>query len=167
MFKLGYQVFILMSMLAGFTITLVSGAKNSWKKILFLAGVLPMLFLVSIYPNFAVRSYFEELRNYRGLYGLNWMQTRYSADLAAIDWLNTNIPDGQQPVILEASGDSYTEYTRISTFTGLPTVAGWVVHEWLWRGSYEPIAARAEEVTQIASHQHGVGQQKQRPKNDR
>lgn len=149
MFKLGYQVFILMSMLSGFTVTLVLGAKASWKKSLFLAGVLPMLFLVSIYPNFAVRSYFEELKYYRGLYGLNWMQTRYEADLAAINWINTNIPDGQQPVVLEAVGDSYTEYARISTFTGLPTVAGWIVHEWLWRGSYDPIAARAEEVRQV------------------
>ena len=41
-----------------------------------------------------------------------------------------------QPVILEAQGDSYTDYARVSANTGLPTVLGWTVHEWLWRGSY-------------------------------
>jgi len=31
----------------------------------------------------------------------------------------------------------------------VPTVAGWMVHEWLWRGSYDPIAKRAEEVKTV------------------
>ena len=149
MFKLGYQVFMLMSILAGYTIVQMLRAHSSMLKKVFLLGVAPLVFLVSIYPNFGVRSYFEELKTYRGLYGLNWMANKLPDDLAAVNWLNANIPDSQQPVVLEANGDSYTEYERISAFTGLPTVAGWVVHEWLWRGGYEPIAARAEEVRQV------------------
>ena len=39
-----------------------------------------------------------------------------------------------QPVVLEANGDSYSDYERVSAMTGLPTVLGWYVHEWLWRG---------------------------------
>ena len=38
-------------------------------------------------------------------------------------------------IILEANGESYTYANRISTFTGLATVLGWKVHEWLWRSA--------------------------------
>lgn len=54
-----------------------------------------------------------------------------------------------QPVILEAQGDSYTDYERISAYTGLPTVAGWWVHEWLWRGSPEIVGTRIPDVIAI------------------
>ena len=33
--------------------------------------------------------------------------------------------------------------------TGLPTVEGWIVHEWLWRGGYDEPGARASDVAQI------------------
>ena len=36
-------------------------------------------------------------------------------------------------VVLEASGDPYSDYARIATHTGLPTVLGWANHEGLWR----------------------------------
>lgn len=55
----------------------------------------------------------------------------------------------RSPVILEADGDSYTDYGRISVFSGLPTVIGWGVHEWLWRGSYDVVAPRKEEVREL------------------
>ncbi|MCX8008496.1 MAG: DUF2298 domain-containing protein [Patescibacteria group bacterium] len=53
------------------------------------------------------------------------------------------------PVIVEAHGDSYTDYNRISAFAGVPTIIGWGVHEWLWRGTYDVVAPRTEEVTAI------------------
>lgn len=58
-----------------------------------------------------------------------------AADVSAIKWLNDNIEG--QPVVLESFGDSYTDYGRISAFTGLPTIIGWQTHEWLWRTSEE------------------------------
>jgi uncharacterized membrane protein len=147
MFKLGYQVFIMMSMVAGYTIVnLINQKGKSLVTKIFLVGLVPLVGLVSIYPYFSVRSYFNSLKDYQGLYGLNWFKEKYPDDFAAVNWFNTNVPDGQQPVILEAAGDSYTDYDRISAFTGLPTVAGWAVHEWLWRGSYEPIGARGGDV---------------------
>ena len=51
--------------------------------------------------------------------------------------------------MLEAVGDSYTTFNQISMATGLPTIEGWVVHEWLWRGGYEQPGARADEVQKI------------------
>lgn len=37
----------------------------------------------------------------------------------------------------------------MSAFTGFPTVAGWWVHEWLWRGSSDAVGNRIPEVTDI------------------
>jgi YYY domain-containing protein len=47
-------------------------------------------------------------------------------DAALIDWINTYV-DGT-PVVLEAHGASYREYTRIAMHTGVPTVLGWEHH---------------------------------------
>ncbi len=52
-------------------------------------------------------------------------------DYKAIHWLNEHIQG--DPVIVEASGNDYSYSSRISTFTGLPTLMGWVGHEVQWR----------------------------------
>ena len=43
---------------------------------------------------------------------------------------------------MEANGDSYSDYERVSAMTGLPTILGWYVHEWLWRGGTEELNQR-------------------------
>jgi Uncharacterized membrane protein len=52
-------------------------------------------------------------------------------DYKAIRWLNAHITGA--PVIVEALGDDYRYNGRVSTFTGLPTLMGWVGHEEQWR----------------------------------
>ena len=99
-----------------------------------------------IYPYFAIKSYYG-LKEYRSLYGLNFLKTEYPDNYAAVNWINSHISG--QPVMLEASGDSYTTFNQISASTGLPTVEGWIVHEWLWRGGYDQPAARAADVQKI------------------
>ena len=116
------------------------------RKKLFLVFLLPQLFLVSIYPIFSVRSYFNSLRDYKGIYGLTWLQDEYPDDYAAINWLNAQ---SGRAVLVEADGDSYTDYNHFSAFTGMPTIVGWAVHEWLGRGGYEFVAPRREEVRLI------------------
>ncbi len=71
----------------------------------------------------------------------------YQHYIIDIQYIKKNISG--QPVILEAQGDSYTDYARISANTGLPTVLGWTVHEWLWRGSYDVPAPRIAEVKNV------------------
>jgi uncharacterized membrane protein len=57
------------------------------------------------------------------------------------------------PVVLEASGGAYSEFARISTQTGFPTVLGWDQHERLWRGAgIEPeVTARQRDIDAIYS----------------
>ena len=122
------------------TLALIAGA------VVTLLAVLPFW-----YPLSATRHWLDNwsISNYRGLDGTVQLASKNSAqipdmageeaggelyhDYMAIQWFNETIED--QPVILEAYGDSYTDYNRISAYTGLPTVLGWQTHEWLWRTS--------------------------------
>jgi YYY domain-containing protein len=164
MFKLGYQAFIMLSIVSGYTIVRILLSKGTtilfrFAKIVFFVVLAPQLFLVSIYPLFSVRSYFNSLLEYKGLYGLTWLQSKYPDDYNAIMWLNNGSQKSLSAqageienlksnsiVIVEADGDSYTDYARFSAFTGFPTIIGWPVHEWLWRGSYDIVAPRREDV---------------------
>jgi uncharacterized membrane protein len=67
-----------------------------------------------------------------GLNGLAWMQRDAPGDRAAVEWLRAHAVDGA--VLAEATGNAYTDYSRIGGATGLPTVLGWDNHEGLWRG---------------------------------
>lgn len=140
---------------------------------------LPAIFIVVIgfYPFFAYRDYYQlknvffevltqrihffnlefnlpvsfkllpHLDKYQGLDGLLWLKQKYPNDYAAMMWLNQYVPG--RPVIAEAVGESYTDFARVSTFTGLPTILGWRVHEWLWRGGFDIPSQRTEEVRLI------------------
>src|SRR5258706_5026574 len=72
----------------------------------------------------------------------NTMPEKYGA----IKFLRENA-DGKN--MIEAVGDSYTNLNAVSAFSGVPTVEGWRVHEWLWRGGYDPVAARESEVREF------------------
>ncbi len=141
MFKLVYEAFILYSLVAGFV--LIRLRDKIVYKLLFM-----LVFIIHlIYPYFAIKSYYGDLKTYKGLYGFNFIKDRYPDNFAAIEWIQKNIPG--QPVMLEAVGDSYTDYNQVSMSTGLPTVEGWIVHEWLWRDGYDKPAARQADVLKM------------------
>ncbi len=53
-------------------------------------------------------------------------------------------------MILEAPGDEYNAgMSRISTWTGLPTVVGWTGHEGQWRGNYDIQGPRVTQIQEI------------------
>ncbi|MEK7450548.1 MAG: DUF2298 domain-containing protein [Patescibacteria group bacterium] len=148
MFKLVYESFIMLSISSGYIIfKIFSNLRLSYfKLVVFGIGIIG-LFLVGIYPYFAINSYYGGLNSYKGLNGTSYLNSLYPNDYLAIQWINKNIKG--QPVILEAQGDSYTDYARISANTGLPTVLGWTVHEWLWRGTYDIPAPRINDVSAL------------------
>lgn len=160
MFKLVYQSFIMLSISSAYIILrIIPFVKNKIfterliKKVpvlIYLIIAVFLFFLVSIYPNFAISSYYGDLfKNDKKLTldGTVYLKNLYSTDYEAILWINKNIKGS--PVILEAQGDSYTDYARVSSNTGLPTVLGWTVHEWLWRGTYDIPAPRIPDVQNL------------------
>ncbi|KKS73608.1 MAG: Membrane protein-like protein, partial [Candidatus Gottesmanbacteria bacterium GW2011_GWC2_42_8] len=148
MFKLGYQAFMMLGLSSAFIIFRLR--EYAAKYVLdFTYSIYNTLFiflftLIAIYPYFAVSSYYGRLQQYKGQDGTVWMHEQFADDYRAIIWLRKNISN--QPVIAEAVGESYTDYARVSAYSGLPTIVGWPVHEWLWRGSYDEAGKRIPEV---------------------
>lgn len=148
MFKLTYQAFIMYALISGYVfykvrILLKSKILNYFYGLLF-----ALIFCIHmIYPYFAIKSFYGDFQNYKGLWGLNYLKNDFPDNFIAINWINKNISG--QPVMLEAVGDSYTTFNQVSVTTGLPTVEGWIVHEWLWRGGYDKPKLRQDDVQSI------------------
>lgn len=149
MFKFTYQAFILMSLMGGwaFGVQLVRGLLPKYFRLPVFLLILLVTAALSLFPYFAYRDYYGRLKDFKGLNGYLWLADQYPDDYQAIVWLNRNVSG--QPTILEAWGESYTTYDRVSSITGLPTVLGWRVHEWLWRGGFDIPGARTTEVDAI------------------
>lgn len=148
MFKLVFQAFMMLSLVSGYVIVrILTSIKRKLFAISYSLLAMLLVTIVMLYPYQAINSYYGNLQTYHGLNGTNYLRVSFPTDYAAIEWLNKNIKG--QPVILEAQGDSYTDYGRVSTNTGLPTVLGWTVHEWLWRGTYDIPAPRINEIKTI------------------
>ena len=79
--------------------------------------------------------------------GLAYIARSSPGEYAAIQWLQENGKEGEG--IVEAVGDSWSPYGRVSSSTGMPTVLGWPWHEHQWRGSREPFEGREENVRTI------------------
>ena len=161
-FKVYYQAWLLLGIAGTFAVYALwsgkvpTGVSGRWKPITALAGewaggaVLALLLVGSFY--YTLGATLERSGAYnapvegRTLDGLAYLKIDDPAEYAAITWLRDEAPSGR---IVEAIGDDYSRYSNISASTGLPTVLGWVGHELQWRGSSEPFAGRAEDVTAI------------------
>jgi uncharacterized membrane protein len=77
--------------------------------------------------------------------GAQLFQTQYPDDAAAAKWL-LNAPEG---VIAEAFNktSSYTDYSRMSVYSGDPTVLGWWYHEWQWRGNLDNLVSPITDLS--------------------
>ncbi|HLG51457.1 MAG TPA: DUF2298 domain-containing protein [Chloroflexota bacterium] len=65
--------------------------------------------------------------------GLQYYSQYQPFDAAAIQWLREHVAGA--PVVLEATGGSYSEFGNVAWMTGLPTLLGWDFHEVQWRGA--------------------------------
>lgn len=147
MFKLTYQAFVLFALTAGYITVKQIQIKNLFLKTITLSLSLLTIASVLTYPYFAIRSFYNNLEKYKGLNGNLWLKQTYPDNFEAVNWLKETYIT--QPILLEAAGDSYTDYNHISSYTGFPTVQGWLVHEWLWRGSYDEPGKRAQDIQTI------------------
>ncbi len=73
-------------------------------------------------------------------------RARDPGEYDAIRWLRDEAPPGR---IVEAVGDDYSDYGRISASTGRPTILGWKGHELQWRGGSKLLAGREAAVALI------------------
>jgi YYY domain-containing protein len=151
MFKCTYQAFILLGLASGFILVKTyNHLRQNTRHFRILTAVLAgIAALPLLYPYHAIKGYYGSLfpSSYKGLDGMSYLKKSYPDDYEAVSWLTIKAQDPL--VILEANGDSYTDYGRISMATGLPTILGWFTHEWLWRGNSDIIKERAREVSAV------------------
>ena len=150
MFKLTYEAFILMGVVIGYIIArflFLARSRMQWK-----GGIAGLLCLCLTTGYFVMASKmwlgsFQSPANYKGIDATDYYEQTMPYDYQAALWLLQNVEG--QPVVLEAEGESYTDYERISVLTGFPTVLGWHTHEWLWKNSYDFMAGRQVDVKNI------------------
>ena len=149
MFKLTFQAFILLGLSMGYIIMrLLMKEKKAPRIIASIALVI--LVLTGGYTIQSVYSWFGnifETGNRVGTDATSYLQSDFSTDEGAINWLMENADSGD--VVLEAHGASYSACERVSVTTGLPTVAGWFTHEWLWRNDLDALNQRIADVETI------------------
>lgn len=168
MFKFTYQAFVMLGLVWGWAVyRCIQKALELQKKQKVLAGIATAVTLLAVilplwYPISATSYWLNDWSRskYQGLDGTVQLSIKNSdaieegqstsdygelmPDYQAIQWLNENVKG--QAVVLEANGESYTDYNRISAYTGLPTIMGWQTHEWLWRTSASTPSAYGQVV---------------------
>lgn len=154
MFKLVYQAFILFGISMGYIIARFIFYKESKTQQKGAVVALVILLITCGYFTTGCKAWFSGLSTgakYPGMRADQYVYTEDPEDAAGIDWLQENVADGE--VVLEANGNSYTFYNRVSVLTGLPTVLGWHTHEWLWHNDVNPVTERSADIQSIYTSQ--------------
>lgn len=110
------------------------------------------IFIGLIYPSIELWNKTEGFNPHDG-YSLDGKQDfyLYSPDeMLAAAWLQ-KAPLGVMAEGVYETGGSYTTAAMISTFSGMPTVLGWVGHEGQWRGGYEEVGSRQNDLRELYS----------------
>jgi YYY domain-containing protein len=168
-FKFYYQAWLLWSLVAAWGVAiLLQRLRGVWGWV-FKTGLVIVLFMALVYPvlglpnktnDFQLPASAQNLKaaqaardpaalqtamRFWTLDGAQLFQSQYPDDAAAAHWL-LNAPEG---VIVEAfsKSSSYSDYARMSTYSGDPTVLGWWYHEWQWRGSVDEQVSLIKNLT--------------------
>jgi uncharacterized membrane protein len=80
--------------------------------------------------------------------GSTWLNSNHPSDAKAISYLKSLGPDH---IIVETNGSRWTYESRVSTFSGIPTILGWEVHEYQWRTDHPSgwLNERAKDIKSI------------------
>ena len=78
--------------------------------------------------------------------GFAYLRQTQPEELEAILWLREEASWGR---IVEAVGNDYSAFGRVSSYAGLPTILEWSVHQEHLRGSPKPMAGRRADVALI------------------
>jgi uncharacterized membrane protein len=168
-FKFYYQAWLMWSLAAAFGVALLlQKLRGAWA-LAFKIGLGIVLVMGLAYPvfglsdktnGFQLSAFAENLKAAQAagdpaaiqtaarvwtLDGSQLFHSQYPDDAAAANWL-LNAPAG---VLAEAFNktSSYTDYARMSAYSGDPTVLGWWYHEWQWRGNLDELVSTITNLT--------------------
>lgn len=147
-FKFHYQAWLLLGLASGVAVVWMAAAMKSRALGRLVAAAAALLVVAGlVYPLAATPAKIQGSQPPATLDGAAFYQKIRPDDYAAIQWLSRAAVG--RPVVLEATGGEYSEYARVSTFSGLPSVLGWAGHEVQWRGRGEEPQRRTQDVDAI------------------
>lgn len=149
-FKFYFQGWAILSIVAGY------GLYRIWPKRRFAFGRVGLALLgtvvVGVSGYYAVAGFYSKAEAFLGdptLDGLAYARLANPEEAKAIEWLDAT--SEKSSVVVEATGGQYSEFGRVATRTGLPTLLGWAGHERQWRGSDKDYAGRDQVIDKIYS----------------
>jgi len=147
-FKFHYQAWLLLGVASSAAVVWMASAMRP-RAVRGLVATAATLLVAAglVYPFAATPAKVQGSQLPGTLDGAAFYQRMRPDDYAAIQWLSQTAVG--RPVVLEATGGEYSEYGRVSTFSGLPTVLGWAGHEVQWRGRGEEPQRRSQDVDAI------------------
>ncbi len=158
-FKYGYHIWVMLSI--GFSAALGFAFKALSEKrkkhgLIILRSLLTIFVVLSLfYPYQAIKQFYPSTKGMNlTLDAAAFMQKESMSDKMAVDYINQNIKN--RLVVLEAVGDSYSYFGRMSVFTGQATPMGWMSHEWTWHFDGKE-AAKIKEKDPAANVETGYG----------
>lgn len=146
-FKFYYQAWLLWGIAAAFGTAILLIKLRGWPGKIFSVGLVCLLGIALTYPVLSLLNKTNNLHPADGftLDGIAFLERRSPDEMAAIKWLSSAPPG----VVLEAVGGSYSDYARVSTISGQPTVLGWPGHESQWRGGGKEMGNRQGDIELI------------------
>ena len=138
-FKFYYQAWQLWAVAAAYALAWLWARRRAWAWL----GVLAVAAGL-VYPVLGLADRTAGLRPAQGwtLDGSAWLR-RTDPDAWAAAQALQRAPLG---TLAEAVGGSYSEFARLSTYSGQPAVVGWLGHEGQWRGGYDEVGTRPDDM---------------------
>jgi uncharacterized membrane protein len=134
-FKFYYQAWILLALATSYGVAVMFKDLRGLSSRLYSTLMVVVIVIGLIYPVLSLPNKTNNFKfanpDQRTLDGSAYLAFFMPDDYQAIQFMNQLDPG----VIVEAVGGQYSEYARIATFTGMPTVLGWPGHEGQWRDS--------------------------------
>ncbi len=148
-FKFYYQTWLLWALAAAYACSVLLRSSHGIGGILFKAGAFVVIATGLVYPAFSLPAKSNQFRQSNwGLDGTDYLTAQNPDEMQAIQWLQ-QAPFGIIAEAVSPTGGSYSNFARVSTFTGLPGVLGWMGHESQWRGGSAEIGSRQTDLTRL------------------
>ena len=165
-FKFYLQVWVLLGVASAYLLWRLAREVRDggigWRRGLWAAGLVVLLLGASVYPVLGTRARLAD-RFYGQTTPMTLDGTAYvdgtvyydhegeidlEADFEGIRWLRENVQGS--PIVLEGHTPTYRWGSRISVYTGLPTVVGWKWHQEQQRWDYgHQVGLRIEDVDRM------------------
>jgi len=151
-FKFYFQVWLMWGVAAAYAVVQLGKRLKGVAKGSFQAGLGLLLVLSLIYPVMGLWSKTNGFKPFDrfSLDGTAYLERSNPDEDAAMEWLQA-APLG---VVAEAVGGSYSQYARMASNSGQPTVLGWDFHELQWRGGNEETGSRRADIEQMYCTSH-------------